>query len=75
MSNAGGKRGWVKTESGYRPTDQRMLQIMFQIEAGCRHKDIAAQFQVSRSRISRIARRLGRPDSRHRSRRTKISTA
>jgi DNA-binding NarL/FixJ family response regulator len=65
-----GKRGWVKTEQGERPTDQRMLEIVFQIEAGREYKAIAEQFQISRVRISRIARRLGLADRRF-GRRTK----
>jgi hypothetical protein len=49
-----------------------MLEIVFQIEAGRRHKDIAAQFNITATRVSHIARRLGRPDRRRT--RTKIST-
>lgn len=66
------KRGWVKTEQGERPTDQRMLQIVFQIEAGRPTKDISAQFEISPARVSRIARRLGLPDRRY-GRRTKTN--
>lgn len=58
------ERGWVKTEQGERPTDQRMLEIVFQIEAGRPHRDIAEQFRISRSRVSRIAKRIGREDRR-----------
>jgi DNA-binding NarL/FixJ family response regulator len=59
------KRGWVKTEQGERPTDQRMKEIVFQIEAGRNYKDIAAQFEISRARISHIARKMGLKDRRY----------
>jgi hypothetical protein len=42
-----------------------MKEIVFQIEAGRPTKDIAAQFDISMSRVSRIARRLGLPDRRY----------
>ncbi len=29
-----GKRNWVKTEQGCQPRDERMKQIVFQIQAG-----------------------------------------
>lgn len=59
------ERGWVKTDRGERPTDQRMLEIVFQIEAGREYKDIADQFRISRARVSRIAKRIGRADRRY----------
>lgn len=55
---------WVKTLEGWDHTDQRMKEIIFQVKAGRTHADIAAQFNISLPRISRIRRRLGLPDMR-----------
>lgn len=47
---------WRQTPTGKQPTDQRMLDIVAEIRAGRRFKEIAARFGVSVSRISHIRR-------------------
>jgi hypothetical protein len=68
------KRGWINTPEGPRPTDQRMLEIVFQIEGGRPYELIAAQFGISCARVSRISRKLGRPDGRRGPRRSRIDS-
>jgi len=41
------KRGWVKSESGWKPLDERAKQILCQIRAGRRFREIAEQFGIS----------------------------
>ena len=53
------KTGWVRTENGWEPRDQRTQQILFQIRAGRPFKEIAEQFGVNISRISQIRHRAG----------------
>jgi hypothetical protein len=57
-------RGWKKTAEGWTHADPRMQQIIFQIQAGRPHADIAGQFSISLPRISRIRRKLELPDKR-----------
>ena len=57
-------RGWKKTAEGWTHSDPRMQQIIFQIQAGRPHADIADQFGISQPRISRIRRKLELPDKR-----------
>jgi hypothetical protein len=56
---AEGKRGWVKTEHGWEPRDQRIKEILFQVQAGRPYKDIAAQFSITISRVSHLRRQAG----------------
>jgi FixJ family two-component response regulator len=60
-ANGKAKRGWVKTEQGWEPTDSRMQQIVFQIKAGRPFKEIAAQFNIAIARVSAIRRRAHIP--------------
>lgn len=55
------KRGWVKTEQGCEPTDQRGQQIVFQIRAGRPFKLIAEQFGITVARVSAIRRQARIP--------------
>lgn len=55
------KRGWVRTEQGWEPLDPRMQQIVFQIRAGRPYKEIAEQFSLTISRISKIRDRADIP--------------
>ena len=55
------KRGWVKTEQGWEPSDERMKQIVFQILAGRPLKEIAEQFSITVVRVSQIRHRAGIP--------------
>jgi hypothetical protein len=52
-------RGWKKTPEGKEPVDERMQQIVFQIQAGRRYKDIADQFGITIGRVSQIRRQAG----------------
>jgi hypothetical protein len=55
------RRGWVKTEEGFRPTDERMQQIVFQIQAGRPFRLIADQFNITIARVSAIRRQAKLP--------------
>lgn len=61
-------RGWKKTAEGWDHSDLRMQQIIFWIKAGTPRAKIAAEFGISGPRVSRIRRKLGLPDGRHRKR-------
>lgn len=54
-------RGWKKTPDGKEPQDERMQQILFQIDAGRPFKAIAEQFRITVARVSAIRRQAGRP--------------
>jgi DNA-binding NarL/FixJ family response regulator len=54
-------RGWKKTPEGKEPVDERMQQILFQIDAGRPFKAIAEQFDITVQRVSAIRRQAGRP--------------
>jgi FixJ family two-component response regulator len=55
------KRGWVKTEHGWEPSDERTQQILFQIRAGRPFRIIAEQFNITVARVSAIRHRAGLP--------------
>lgn len=55
------KRGWVKTEQGWEPVNERLQQIVFQIKAGRPLKAIAEQFSITVVRVSQIRHRAGIP--------------
>lgn len=57
-------RGWKKTPEGWNHSDPRMQQIIFWIRAGRPRADIAAEFNISGTRVSRIRRKLELPDAR-----------
>jgi DNA-binding CsgD family transcriptional regulator len=52
-------KGWRKTANGKEPSDPRMQQIVFQIQAGRPFREIADQFQISIPRVSAIRRAAG----------------
>lgn len=52
---------WRQTPTGKQPTDQRMQEIVFQIQAGRPYKDIAEQFGITMTRVSRIRAHAGFP--------------
>ena len=54
-------RGWVQTSAGLRPCDDRLKQIVFEIEAGRPFADIADQFRVTVQYISYIRAKAGIP--------------
>jgi len=54
-------KGWRKTANGKEPSDPRMQQIVFQIQAGRRYKDIAEQFTITIGRVCEIRRQAGLP--------------
>lgn len=54
-------RGWVQTSSGLRPRDERMLRIVFEIEAGVPFPEIARNHRISISRVSKIRHQAGLP--------------
>jgi len=54
-------RGWKKTAEGKEPLDERMQQIVFQIRAGRRYKDIADQFRITIGRVGQIRMAAGIP--------------
>lgn len=52
-------KGWRKTANGREPTDPRMQQIVFQIQAGRPFREIADQFKITIGRVSQIRRSAG----------------
>jgi hypothetical protein len=54
-------KGWRKTANGKEPSDPRMQQIVFQIQAGRPFREIADQFKITVSRVCKIRRQAGIP--------------
>jgi hypothetical protein len=54
-------KGWRKTANGKEPSDPRMQQIVFQIQAGRPFREIADQFKITVARVSAIRRQAGIP--------------
>lgn len=52
---------WVKTETGYEPTDERMKQIVEWIRAGRPYRLIAFNFGITIARVSAIRRQARIP--------------
>lgn len=53
------KRGWVKTEQGWEPQDERGKRIVALIRSGTPFKDIAFMFGITISRVSQLRHRAG----------------
>jgi hypothetical protein len=58
-------KGWRKTANGREPTDPRMQQIVFEIQAGRPYKDIAATHGISIPRVCKIRIKAGLPKRPH----------
>jgi hypothetical protein len=55
------KRGWVKTEQGWEPRNDRLQLIVFQIRAGRPFKAIAEQFGITVAAVSYFRHKAGIP--------------